>query len=389
MEMFRPPPPPTLPFSSQPTVALARRRYHMYCLSPPLETLPRGDWFCPNCIAAANDAEDLGFNSGRSFTLDDFQKSCHDFNVDFFDGEDAAAAATIPDIEEAFWRMVEEGSSGKAVDVHYGADVDTSVHGSGFPSRWDAAHGGATRDAATAAMAEHPWNLNNLPRLAGEHCSLLRQVNDHIPGVLVPWLYVGSMFSSFCWHFEDHMLYSINYNHLAGTGTDGDHRGDHPPGSNTGIHRAVSGCVRSLGRRFTMSFCDIPSPTSHVMCIDASCRKPSLRYWHVCVPRLRPDCGSVRTSPYSPPTPLRSPARVPLRVESPDGSFGAWVRLPSLSCGVSPTCMFSSTASYPTHHVGWCAHQFRGGRRLGGDLLSPRLRGVVAWPAFGVLTSRS
>jgi hypothetical protein len=37
--------------------------------------------------------------------------------------------------------------------------------------------------------------------------------------VLVPWLYVGSTFSSFCWHFEDHMLYSINYNHLGAAKT--------------------------------------------------------------------------------------------------------------------------------------------------------------------------
>ena len=60
--------------------------------------------------------------------MDDFRRNCREFDTEFFGGEEELAAATIPDIEEAFWRMVEEGSgSGKSVDVQYGADVDTSV----------------------------------------------------------------------------------------------------------------------------------------------------------------------------------------------------------------------------------------------------------------------
>ncbi|CAL9071581.1 unnamed protein product, partial [Musa textilis] len=54
------------------------------------------------------------------------------------------------------------------------------------------------------------WNLNNLARLPG---SMLCFERGEIPGVLVPWLYIGMCFSSFCWHVEDHHLSLLNYLH--------------------------------------------------------------------------------------------------------------------------------------------------------------------------------
>jgi hypothetical protein len=46
--------------------------------------------------------------------------------------------------------------------------------------------------------------------------SVLRYIegDELITGVMVPWLYVGSHMSAFCWHVEDHALYSVNYMHL-------------------------------------------------------------------------------------------------------------------------------------------------------------------------------
>jgi histone demethylase JARID1 len=91
----------------------------------------------------------------------------------------------------------------------YGSDLDTSVYGSGFPRVND-----QRPESVEANLWDEycgsPWNLNNLPKLKG---SMLQAVHHNITGVMVPWLYVGMLFSSFCWHFEDHCFYSMNYLH--------------------------------------------------------------------------------------------------------------------------------------------------------------------------------
>jgi hypothetical protein len=58
-------------------------------------------------------------------------------------------------IEGEFWRIVEEGE--EPVEVVYGADLDTSQVGSGFPHR----------SRSQDPYASHSWNLNNISKLDG------------------------------------------------------------------------------------------------------------------------------------------------------------------------------------------------------------------------------
>lgn len=99
-----------------------------------------------------------------------------------------------------FWHMVGTRNSGNSATVNYGSDLDATRFGSGFP-----------RDGEYGAS---PWNLNNLAH-AGN--SLLARLPHHVSGLTIPWVYVGMLFSAFCWHNEDHFCYSINYNHIGAT----------------------------------------------------------------------------------------------------------------------------------------------------------------------------
>ena len=60
------------------------------------------------------------------------------------------------------------------------------------------------------AQSKHPWDLS----LFARHPSgVLQYIDKVVPGVTEPMLYIGMLFSTFTWHFEDHQFYSISYNH--------------------------------------------------------------------------------------------------------------------------------------------------------------------------------
>jgi histone demethylase JARID1 len=176
--------------------------WHLYCLSPPLESVPPGSWYCSDCMNCNSDC--FGFVERRKTSfLDAFQRFDEKVRRRWF----GPRRPSNVQVERQFWEIV-EGRAGE-LEVMYGSDMDTSVYGSGFPRLGDHVPPLVDLDI-WQKYCSSPWNLNNFPNLPG---SVLQTVQDKIAGVMVPWLYIGMLFSSFCWHVEDHCFYSINYLH--------------------------------------------------------------------------------------------------------------------------------------------------------------------------------
>ncbi|XP_068654381.1 lysine-specific demethylase JMJ18-like [Aristolochia californica] len=157
--------------------------------------------------------EKFGFHSGPDFTLEAFQKYADDFKEQYFGIKDANERSdgqpnmrwkpSVEEIEGEYWRIVEKAV--EEIEVLYGADLETGIFGSGFPKSTK------LTDTDADQYVRSGWNLNNFSRFPG---SVLCFEREDISGVLVPWLYIGMCFSSFCWHVEDHHLYSLNYHHF-------------------------------------------------------------------------------------------------------------------------------------------------------------------------------
>ncbi|CAK9273364.1 unnamed protein product [Sphagnum jensenii] len=163
--------------------------------------------------------EFFGFEPGIPFQLGSFERYAKDFKDQYFrnmddddtspeqsnashNGEEQKWEPSIDMIEGEYWRIVEQATD--QIEVLYGADVETGQFGSGFPK----ADPGTILDPTS--YEKSGWNLNNIARQPG---SMLSFEEGDISGVLVPWLYIGMCFSSFCWHVEDHHFYSLNYLH--------------------------------------------------------------------------------------------------------------------------------------------------------------------------------
>ena len=198
------------------------KTFHVSCAS--LSHAPRGDWVCSACLVGTGG--DFGFDDGETHSLHSFWQRCAAFQRTYAahamkhaSPDDAERWARLPTrantdatliadedlVEAEFWRLVH--SAHELVDVEYGADVHSSVHGNASPS---------VERQPLSAYARSGWNMNNLPILPA---SLLRYIKSEISGMTVPWIYIGMMFSAFCWHNEDHYTYSVNYQHWGATKT--------------------------------------------------------------------------------------------------------------------------------------------------------------------------
>ncbi|XP_016116398.1 lysine-specific demethylase 5A isoform X1 [Sinocyclocheilus grahami] len=179
--------------------------YHIFCLIPPLQDVPKGDWRCPKCVAeeCSKPREAFGFEQAvREYTLQSFGEMADHFKSDYFNMPVHMVPTEL--VEKEFWRLV--SSIEEDVIVEYGADISSRDMGSGFPVR----DGKRKLIGDEDEYASSGWNLNNMPVLEQ---SVLTHISGDISGMKVPWLYVGMCFSSFCWHIEDHWSYSINYLH--------------------------------------------------------------------------------------------------------------------------------------------------------------------------------
>lgn len=170
---------------------------------------PDLEWHCPKCLVGTGE---FGFEDGEVYSLKQFQEKANNFKEHYFANKthyDPVLERKRPvnedDVEREFWRLVE--SISETVEVEYGADIHSTTHGSGFPT---------TEKQPLDPYSADPWNLNVLP-LWGE--SLFKHIKTDISGMTVPWLYVGMVFSTFCWHNEDHYAYSANYQHFGDTKT--------------------------------------------------------------------------------------------------------------------------------------------------------------------------
>ncbi|CDH15710.1 related to Histone demethylase JHD2 [Zygosaccharomyces bailii ISA1307] len=182
--------------------------FHIFCLSPPLTSIPKGDWICNNCIIGNGY---YGFKEEtRYYTLDEFKNMCNNAQKKLTTDPETGETFNIEQLEEKFWSFVNNMEN--SLTVKYGADVHGEGPGeiSGFPNKDYKPPDLDVCDKAFTEYTKHPMNLLNLPDAKG---SLLPMFDRKISGMTIPWIYVGSTFSTFCWHLEDQYTLSANYQH--------------------------------------------------------------------------------------------------------------------------------------------------------------------------------
>ncbi|XP_024987920.1 lysine-specific demethylase JMJ706-like [Cynara cardunculus var. scolymus] len=166
--------------SGAPTGVVMKKEKPGFRFTPKVQPLRIARW--------TMDDKNTFFIGRKSYTLRDFEVMANRVTANKY-----CLSGCLPSayLEREFWVEMMHGKKGT---VEYGVNVD----GSAFSS------------SSNDHLGNSKWNLKKLPRLPR---SALRLVENPVPGVTDPMLYIGMLFSMFAWHVEDHYLYSINYHH--------------------------------------------------------------------------------------------------------------------------------------------------------------------------------
>lgn len=188
-------------------------KFHKKCLGKSTPNLGSNgqEWICNTCIIGNGY---YGFKEPSSlYTLKSFKEHCANFDDQQFAGNKPNDIETL---EKLFWEHVQKMVP-NPITVKYGADIHRNKPGqtTGFPTMGYVPPFITDKESDEfkqfLKVSSHPWNLINLPRARG---SLLSIINRKISGMTIPWIYVGSTFSTFCWHLEDQYTLSANYQHI-------------------------------------------------------------------------------------------------------------------------------------------------------------------------------
>lgn len=148
------------------------------------------------------------YGESPSYTLRQFQQKAERFYEVYFRTKNFISCwsdvVSEHSIELEYWNVLSDDST---LEVEYGCDIHTSIHGSPFPQ--------IERDI-DHPLVFHPWNLNVLPYNKN---TCLKYIDTPITSLSQPWLYVGMLFSTQCWNFNDFFSYSLHYHHFGSTRT--------------------------------------------------------------------------------------------------------------------------------------------------------------------------
>lgn len=151
---------------------------------------------------------DYSYNECPTYNLRQFQRKADRFYEVYFNCKNYSSqnGSGVPEdiVENEYWKNLSDDNT---LEVEYGADIHTSIHGSPFPQSERDLNNPQTHD---------PWNFNALPF---QEKSFFRFVDTPVLSLVQPWLHVGMLFSSQCWHYSDLFSYVFSYHHFGGTRT--------------------------------------------------------------------------------------------------------------------------------------------------------------------------